>query len=347
MELLSFPVILLLILAVDAAHDPRKLRIGVGLMVLLSIVSFGALGFILSVLSTIEIAGGTFLGAWLLLALFILVVVGVIALGVALVVNGLTMLRLEGRALAHMLSFFLGLGILSYIIVGIAAALASYVELVALLLVLAFPIGWIGFGLISYVTYSFLYIRVGRRWGSPVGAIVILGAGVPDGKVRPLLASRIREGIRWQAREDSRGRRPLLLMSGGQGSDEPLPEAEAMAKWAIDHGADSSRILRETHSTTTEENLRYSKGILDALQPGLHVTVVTSGYHAFRAATLMRAQNIPGYAIGAPTARYYLPSAMLREYVALLRDHLWLNIVALGALMMPFVFAVRALVNNL
>ncbi len=44
-----------------------------------------------------------------------------------------------------------------------------------------------------------------------------------------------------------------------------------------------------------------------------------------------------GHAIGARTARYYRPSALLREYLALLRDHLVLNAIALGVLMLPLI----------
>lgn len=205
---------------------------------------------------------------------------------------------------------------------------------------LAFPMSWLGYGLIAFIIYSFLYRSFTRRFGRQVDAVIVLGAGVPDGRVRPLLASRIRQGMGWISREDERGSHPLLVMSGGQGIDEPLPEARAMAHWAIEHGMDEERMICEENSTTTEENLLFSAKLLAREDRGKRVAVVTSDYHAFRAATLMRQLGIRGYSIGAPTARYYRPSAMLREYVALLRDHLKLNVIVLGILSTPLLLMV-------
>ena len=95
-----------------------------------------------------------------------------------------------------------------------------------------------------------------------------------------------------------------------------------MAEWTAEHGFPCQRILLEDRSTTTEENLRFSQQVLaQRLEPGEKIAVVTSNYHAFRAATLMRALGIPGYTVGAPVARCYWLSAMMREFIAVCRDH--------------------------
>ncbi|WP_198671809.1 YdcF family protein, partial [Desertihabitans aurantiacus] len=60
------------------------------------------------------------------------------------------------------------------------------------------------------------------------------------------------------------------------------------------------------------------------LPPGL---VVTSSYHVLRAAMLARRLGLPAQAVGAPTARYFWPSAVLREYVAVLAEHLVVHVV--------------------
>lgn len=336
MELLSFPAILALITIVDAIHDPRKLRIGVFTLTLILMGVFSFFELVIVSVITPQIPQDSQASIWLFLALVLLVLLGIIGLATALIINGITMIRNEGRALSHTLSLFLGMAIILYMATGFTAAYFEKVDLAALLLILAAPLGWIGYGLVAFVVYSYIYIRLTRRFGGPVGAIIVLGAGVPNGQVRPLLASRIREGMRWQAREKQRGRHPYLLMSGGQGPDEPVTEAQAMATWAVEQGADPSQIMMETYSTTTEENLFYSGALVKQNDPTTRVAVVTSGYHAFRAATLMRQLRIKGYAIGAPTARYYVPSAMLREYIALLRDNLWLNVLALTFLSLPF-----------
>lgn len=56
-------------------------------------------------------------------------------------------------------------------------------------------------------------------------------------------------------------------MSGGQGSDEKLPEAVAMKEYAVAQGVPEGEILVETNSTTTYENMKFSKEIMDSLKP--------------------------------------------------------------------------------
>ena len=41
--------------------------------------------------------------------------------------------------------------------------------------------------------------------------------------------------------------------------------------------------------------------------------------------------------MGAPTAVYYWPSAVIREFFAVLRDHFWLNAVLLALSVVPIV----------
>lgn len=60
-------------------------------------------------------------------------------------------------------------------------------------------------------------------------------------------------------------------------------------------------------------------GSASATEPA--AMIVTSDYHAMRAATLARRLGIRADAVGARTARYYWPSAVLREFVAMLAQH--------------------------
>ncbi|NLE98214.1 MAG: YdcF family protein, partial [Propionibacterium sp.] len=103
-------------------------------------------------------------------------------------------------------------------------------------------------------------------------------------------------------------------------------------------------VVLEDRSTNTEENLEFSKAVLRARDVDGRVAVTTNNFHAFRAALLMRRAGVPGYCLGAPTARYYWPSATVREFMAILRDHLVLNVVVSALLCLPLVaFAVSRL----
>ena len=198
----------------------------------------------------------------------------------------------------------------------------------------------------AYLLWSWLYGLLTARFGRPVDAVIVLGAGLRGREVTPLLGARVERGIEWARRETGRAGRPVLVMSGGKGPDEEVSEAEAMASYAVAHGVDPDGVLLEDRSRTTQENLLNSARLLAARGEVSRVAVVTSSFHAFRAALLMRSLSLPGYAVGAPTARYYRPSAVLREYVAILRDNLWINVVGLALSLVPLVlFAVNSLTS--
>lgn len=77
-------------------------------------------------------------------------------------------------------------------------------------------------------------------------------------------------------------------------------------------------ILHGSHSATGGGDV--------ANASGEQIMVVTNGYHVPRAALLARSLDIDADVVGAPTARYFVPSAFIREFVGLVRMHLRLNI---------------------
>ena len=99
-----------------------------------------------------------------------------------------------------------------------------------------------------------------------------------------------------------------------------------MAAWLVERGFPADRLLLEDQSRTTEENLVFSKAIIDDLRPGARVTVVTSDFHAFRAALLARRLGIRGQVTGARVAGYYRPSALLREFAAVFLRYRVINL---------------------
>src|SRR5699024_1676461 len=98
-------------------------------------------------------------------------------------------------------------------------------------------------------------------------------------------------------------------------------------------GVPTHRVRAETASRTTEENLTLSHRILEeAGIPGPYI-VSTSRYHAFRAALLARSLGFADEAVGGPTAFYYVPSATIREFLAVLSyRRLWFALSLLPAL---------------
>ncbi|WP_152361810.1 YdcF family protein [Microlunatus speluncae] len=242
----------------------------------------------------------------------------VLVLGAFLILNGVVMLRRERASLANSLSLLAGLLIIVLVAGTIPVLLSAPLWVKAGWLFGLLVAGYLGFQFVAFVGYAGLYGWLVRD--HPAEWVMVLGSGLRAGsEVPPLLASRVRAGMTEFARR--RGR--ILIMSGGKGSDEQVPEAEAMARWAVDNGADPTVLRTEIESRNTEQNLRFSSALVLAEQvtppagPGL---IVTSNYHVLRAAILARKLGIAAQAAGAPTADYYWPSAMIREFVAILRE---------------------------
>jgi uncharacterized SAM-binding protein YcdF (DUF218 family) len=277
-------------------------------------------------------------GHLLLLGLVLLVALGPFLLACYLVGNGITMARRESLRPANLLPLVAGTGILAVIGLNLAAERTGSVKLGLLATVTTLVFGYVSFLLISYVLYAWLYGQVAglaRR----ADYVIVLGTGLGKrGQVTPLLASRLDRGREVWESLAARGGRPVMIVSGGQGSDERTPEAEAMAAYLAERGFPAGRLAREDRSRTTEENLAFSKVIMDAAGPaspderGARCVIVTSNYHVFRTAIIARKAGIRGQVTGARTAGYYWPSAMLREFAAVFLRYRVVNLMICLAL---------------
>src|SRR5699024_6037840 len=103
----------------------------------------------------------------------------------------------------------------------------------------------------------------------------VLGAGLMGKRVTPLLAARINRGIEVYRRNPG----SKIIMSGGQGPDEEIPEAVAMAKYAEEEGIPKQDIIVEDKSKTTRENLIFSHRLIKS---DSHFAIVTNSYYVYR-----------------------------------------------------------------
>lgn len=311
------------VLAIRLLREPRRLSNG-GYLVL-AVVFLGLWGL------TLDDPAGTAVLGWLLplATLFAVVLAGF------LVVNGLIMLSREWRRARNALSLAAGLAIVALLadfgarggvggVGGTNARLSSVVTGSAVLVA-----GYFGFVFTALLGYSLVYARIPVRRRHV--AIVVLGASVRGSVVRPVLAYRLEHAKLLYDREIAAGRHPLLVMSGGQGVDEPESEAAVMARYLRDRGVPDSALVEESRSTSTRENLELSAAVLaDRGVPG-RILVVTNNFHVLRTAILSRRLNIPADVSGARTSPTYLPFGFLREFVALLAQYPTITVVSVCA----------------
>ena len=145
--------------------------------------------------------------------------------------------------------------------------------------------------------------------------LVVLGAGLrPDGTPSESLRLRLDAARDYlDANPDTR-----CIVSGGQGLGETRTESAAMHDYLVQQGVSEGRITLESRSTTTAENIRYSRELLPS---GASVGVVTNDFHLYRALRLAEKNGLAGaHGLAAPSNPLYLPHALLRECAAIVKD---------------------------
>ena len=101
-----------------------------------------------------------------------------------------------------------------------------------------------------------------------------------------------------------------IIVSGGQGPDEPIPEALAMQRYLIAHGVDKTDILMESHSINTYTNFLYSKQIINNLyHEAVKIVCVTSQFHVLRALRLAQKLGLSIDGVGSHTISLFLTCA--------------------------------------
>ena len=237
---------------------------------------------------------------------------------VFLLVNAWIVIRREGFSLSNVLPALFALAIVAWIIgipIGIGMSDSRVViSLSALLLALGL---WFFFSFVALLVYSWFYRRLPRK--RRFDYIIIHGAGLQGEEPTPLLRGRIDKALKlWSAQ----GRTAILVPSGGQGSDEVISEAEAMSRYMLRLGVPREVLLPEDQSTTTMENLVFAKKLLDARQTTPYrCAFVTSDYHVFRTALYASHVGLIGDGVGSRTASYYFPTAFIREFIAITKEH--------------------------
>ena len=97
----------------------------------------------------------------------------------------------------------------------------------------------------------------------------------------------------------------IAVLSGGQGTDEPITEAECMYRELVALGIDPKRLWIEDEATSTWENLHFTLNLIEektGVRPA-ELGVLSSEYHLFRASLFAKACGVDFVGIPARTSR--------------------------------------------
>ena len=248
--------------------------------------------------------------------------------GIFLVYNGIVLLKREGKSKANFLSLIMGILIFVFFGVILIRAYGSnlyfyqnhWINIFFIFFVYSYLI--FGFAFAGFMLYSILYLLIPKR--KHYDFIIIHGAGLLDGeRVTPLLKRRIDKAV--EAYKKSTNPNMKLIASGGQGPDEKISEAQAILNYLLEEtDIPKEAVLLEDQSKTTYENLLFSKQIGEKLVDQPRFLFVTNDYHVFRTSTYAKKIGIKGDGLGCSTAGYYIPSAFIREFIALCVKMKWM-----------------------
>lgn len=151
-------------------------------------------------------------------------------------------------------------------------------------------------------------------------AIIVLGAGIKGQTVGDVLKRRLQATI--LAFEENPN--AVIVVTGGQGYQEDIPEALAMQRFLVANGVPEASIIMEDKSTSTEENLTNAKALLAkaGIEENQPIAVATSAFHCYRARTYAKKLGFSHVtSVPASVSQTVIAPVYMRETLAVL--YMW------------------------
>ncbi len=177
----------------------------------------------------------------------------------------------------------------------------------------------LAFGLVVILLFgSFLAIYGGQDTADYTEeTVIVLGCGIRGERVSVGLAKRLNKAAEYHEKNPD----AMIIVSGGQGPQEDIPEALAMKRYLVEKGISEDKIIMEDKSTSTITNFRYSREIMEEKGLSLSsVVFVTNGYHVYRASSYAKDEGFIEIShLGTDIIWYTVPMNYMREMLAVVK----------------------------
>ena len=171
----------------------------------------------------------------------------------------------------------------------------------------------------AIAVFALFEIRIascfGMRAEPGMDYIIVLGAQVKENGPSVVLKYRLDAAYDYLTANPE----TKCIVTGSQGSNEPVTEAAGMQAYLVSRGIDASRIILEEQADNTVQNLVYSRELIDSEDAS--AAIVTNNFHLFRALHIAAAhgyRDVQG--ISAYSTALYLPNNMVREFFGVCKD---------------------------
>ena len=264
----------------------------------------------------------------IVIVLIIFIILGIVlffaiyALIIGLAINARIVIKKEGRNIQNLLTLFLAIGLIGILIWSAIEPERFLPKEVNAILSSVYLIGFY----YCIDIFNFLMASLIYQFNKPKlnqDFVIVLGCGLNKDKVTPLLASRINKGIEFYKKQAQVITPPKMIFSGGQGNDEEISEALAMCRYAISNGVPEEDCIMEDKSVNTLQNMIFSKEIMEKIKGSsvYNSIFITNNFHLFRAGIYARKAKLKSQGIGSKTAKFFIPNALIREYIAIVVMH--------------------------
>ena len=249
----------------------------------------------------------------------------VLIFSIFIAVSNIILIKKEGGGIRNLLGVALSVVLIGGTILIIALELVSPFEDR-----IGFVVDTVLFGLLLY----FECIMIGTLIATIIthrripprdrDYVIILGCGLrEDGTPSPILQGRIDKAL-WFAKKQLKetGRDIIYVCSGGKGDDEIISEGESIHNYLVENGVSEDKIIVEDKSTSTYENIRFSKEQIDrykeihGISDEENVAFSTTDYHVFRSGNIAFSLGVKALGMGSKTRWYFYINALIREFVA-------------------------------
>ena len=181
---------------------------------------------------------------------------------------------------------------------------AVIAAMLAVLLIIVTPLS---FNMAKYANY---------KTDDGAQTVIVLGCKVYGTKPSRYLKNRCKKAAEYLEKNPD----AVAVLSGGQGYDEDISEAQCMENVLTDLGIDKSRLFKEEKSTSTSENIVFSKAVIEENGFSKSVLIVTNEFHEYRAKLICDKNGLDFHSSCSHSSFYTFLTYHTREMAALLKE---------------------------
>lgn len=235
-------------------------------------------------------------------------------------------------------------------VLGITAFFVRYYQRYPRRIPLRLPVSLVtlcGAGLVIMLVLQILILgKVPQVAESELEYVIVLGASVKGEKPGRTLQLRLDKAAEYALQNPEM----VMILSGGRREGQTETEAEAMRRYLLEKGVPDQQMILETNSTSTAENIAYSRLLIDGLKkkkqqeqhqderalpaylPSVmmqrpdqshEIGILTSNFHLYRAMQIAKKQGMMRISgIASPSDRILFFHFCFRDGLAVLKERL-------------------------